>query len=54
LTTCHASNIAVVAERLDAARRQRSQTLFDWIVEIIEDHGPGGRESEDNIHLRLL
>lgn len=29
-------------------------TLVDWIVEIIERHGPGGSESEDNVVLRLL
>jgi RNAse (barnase) inhibitor barstar len=53
-TTRHASNIPVITERLEAARRHEGQTLFDWIVEIIDDHGPGGRESADNIHLRLL
>jgi hypothetical protein len=29
-------------------------TLFDEIVEIIREHGPGGRESEDGVVLELL
>ena len=28
--------------------------LFDWLVNIIRDHGPGGREADDNVHLELL
>jgi RNAse (barnase) inhibitor barstar len=47
------SNREAVSARLDAARRGEGPTLFDEIVAIIRDHGPGGRESEDGILLEL-
>jgi RNAse (barnase) inhibitor barstar len=47
------SNREAVSARLDAARRGEGPTLFDEIVAIIRDHGPGGRESEDGIVLEL-
>ena len=53
LTTCHPDNIPRVQEDLDAAQSHEGQTLFDIIVEIIKVHGPGGRESRDNVHLVL-
>lgn len=53
LTTCHPSNRAGFRAKLDAARRQEGTTLFDWIAGIILDHGPGGTEPEDNVHLEL-
>jgi hypothetical protein len=28
-------------------------TVFDWLIEIIRDHGPGGSESEDGVILDL-
>jgi hypothetical protein len=33
---------------------ERLGTLFDDIVEIIRDHGPGGRCAQDNVRLELL
>jgi len=53
LTRCHPSNEATVAAALDAARRGEGSTVFDWLVEIIRDHGPGGSESEDGVELLL-
>ena len=53
LTTCHPDNVQNVRDRLAAAQRHEGETLFDIIVEIIRDHGPGGPESEDNVHLIL-
>ncbi len=47
------SNRAAVTARLDEARRGEGPTLFDEIVAIIRDHGPGGRESADGILLEL-
>jgi hypothetical protein len=38
---------------LAAARQREGSTLFDWVVEIIRDHGPGGDEAEDNVRLEL-
>jgi hypothetical protein len=54
LQRCHPSNRDHVSERLAQARRREGTTLFDWLVDIIRDHGPGGREPEDNVHLELL
>ena len=53
LTTCHYTNREHIRARLDSARRHEGTTLFDWIVEIILDHGPGGTEPEGQIHLEL-
>lgn len=47
------SNHAAFAARLDEARRGEGPTLFDEIVAIIREHGPGGRESADGILLEL-
>jgi hypothetical protein len=33
---------------------KRGTTLFDWIVEIIQVHCPGGSEAEDNVRPVLL
>ena len=54
LQRCHPSNRAHFSEQLAQAGRHEGSTLFDWLTEIIRDHGPGGRESEDNVHLELL
>lgn len=53
LLTCHLTNREHVAARLDAARRGVGLTLFDELVEIIEMHGPGGREAESGVELEL-
>jgi RNAse (barnase) inhibitor barstar len=34
--------------------KERLGTLFNEIVEVIREHGPGGREANDNVHLELL
>lgn len=47
------SNRAAFTARLDAARRGEGPTLFDEIVAIIREHGPGGRESADGVVLEL-
>ena len=54
LERCHHTNVPHVTRQLDLARREQGTTLFDWIVEIIRDHGPGGDEAEDNVLLVLL
>jgi RNAse (barnase) inhibitor barstar len=38
LERCHFSNKPEVAEQLDAARRSKGATVFDWLVAIIEEH----------------
>jgi RNAse (barnase) inhibitor barstar len=53
LQTCHPNNVArIESSRRDAVRREGA-TVFDWIIGIIVDHGPGGNESEDGIELVL-
>jgi RNAse (barnase) inhibitor barstar len=47
------SNRAAFEARLDEARRGEGPTLFDEIVAIIREHGPGGTESVDGILLEL-
>jgi hypothetical protein len=42
---CHPPNVPVMQQRLAAARRGEGQTLFDMLLEIIQDH--------DDIELRL-
>jgi hypothetical protein len=38
LRTCHPSNVPEFGQRLDRARRGEGPTLFDWLVQIIEDN----------------
>jgi hypothetical protein len=54
LPTCHPSQRLTVEGKIRRARRGQGPTLFDEIVEIIREHGPGGRESEDGILLDLV
>jgi hypothetical protein len=28
-------------------------TVYDWLLDIIHEHGPGGSEAEDAVELRL-
>lgn len=53
LTTCHPSNRAQIAAELASARRGVGPTVFDWVVDIMNDHGPGGTEPEDGVEVRL-
>ena len=54
LVTCHPSNRPLIEAEIFHARRGEGPTLFDEIVNIIRDHGPGGPESEDGIVLELI
>jgi RNAse (barnase) inhibitor barstar len=53
LAKCHPDNRKSVQQRLEEARRHIGSTVFDWLVEIINDHGPNGIESQDNVILVL-
>ncbi|MEU8284260.1 barnase inhibitor [Micromonospora sp. NPDC048905] len=53
LLTCHPSHRANIEVRVSNAQHGQGLTLFDMIVEIIHDHGPGGSESEDGIVIEL-
>jgi hypothetical protein len=54
LGTCHPANRARIETSIARARRGEGRTLFDEIVDIIRDHGPGGAESNDGIRLELV
>lgn len=53
LERCHPSNRDAVRCELSDARRRVGPTVFDWLVEIISIHGPGGEEAEDCVILVL-
>lgn len=53
LNYCHPSNHKLVGEELERARRSVGPTVFDWLVEIIQGLGPGGREQEHGVELEL-
>lgn len=53
LERCHPDNRDSVRRELEDARRGVGPTVFDWLVEIIQEHGPGGEEADDNVHLVL-
>jgi len=53
LTTCHPTAIDIVQESLDKARQHIGQTIFDELLEIIREHGPGGREEDSFVDLVL-
>jgi RNAse (barnase) inhibitor barstar len=52
LERCHPTNRESVQKELDLARAGEGPTVFDWLVEILADHGPHGGEA-DNVHLEL-
>lgn len=53
LTTCHPANDERVQAELALAQQHQGETVFDWLVEIIRIHGPGGPEQEDGVELLL-
>jgi len=53
LQTCHATARRSVKAELRNAHKSNGPTAFDWIIEIIRVHGPGGEEAEDNVRLKL-
>jgi len=53
IETCHPENVDRVRKELALARSGQGPTVFDWLVEIIRVHGPGGSEAEDNVRLIL-
>lgn len=51
LIRCHPSNRASIEHDLNLAHAHRGSTVFDWLVELIQSHGPGGPESGDRVEL---
>lgn len=54
LQRCHPTNRDSVASDLEHAKKGIGPTVFDWLVEILGVHCPGGRESVDGIELELV
>lgn len=50
---CHPGMAAETEADLERAERGEGPTVFDWLVDIIRDHGPGGTQGQDNVHLIL-
>ena len=53
LASCHPESRQSVARELSAASAHSGRTVFDWLVDIIREHGPGGTEAEDQVLLSL-
>jgi len=53
LKRCHRTMRANVQADLDRARAGEGPTVFDWLVDIIRNHGPGGGEPKANVQLYL-
>jgi len=49
----HSTGRELVQRELDMAREGRGPSVFNWLVEILQDHGPGGDESDDGVVLIL-
>ncbi len=53
LEKCHPDNVLFIQRQLDDAKQRIGPTVFDWLVEVILNHCPGGSEEEDNAELIL-
>ena len=50
---CHSSGRPSVIEQPRQAESKSGKTVFEWLVDIILIHCPGGAEHEDGIELDL-
>jgi RNAse (barnase) inhibitor barstar len=53
LQRCHPSNQEDVRRKLSDAHAGVGATVFDWLVEIIRNHCPGGEQGADDVCLVL-
>ena len=53
LERCHPDNRDDLRRQLSDASAGTGPTIFDWLIEIIQIHGTGGEEAEDNVRLIL-
>jgi RNAse (barnase) inhibitor barstar len=53
LAQCHPTNRPQVSENLKQAQGHQGPTVFDWLTEIIHEHGPSGRNATDKVELLL-
>lgn len=54
LKRCHPTNREIVTANLKDAENNIGPTVFNWLVEIIQDHCTGGAQSDDGIELELM
>lgn len=50
---CHPTARKLITQDLELARRGEGKTVFDWLVDILKDHGPGGTEEQSHVQLEL-
>lgn len=53
LKTCQPEHREQVQAQIELAESERGATIFDWLIEIIRDHGMIGSQSKSNINLIL-
>ena len=53
LKDCDGINVRFLKNDIVNARDNAGPTVFDWVIEVIERHGPGGDEGWDNVRLVL-
>lgn len=53
LSRCHPDNREAVGRELADATKGRGLKAFEWLTEIIKEHGSGGSEEEDGVELKL-
>lgn len=53
LESCHSTARDDVAAELRDAEQGGGPTVFDWLTEIIQIHGPDGTEATDGVTLEL-
>ena len=51
LNSAHPANLSKIHQEIEQARMHEGGTLFDTIVEIVRQHGPGGDEASDGVTL---
>lgn len=54
ISRCHPDNVPQIEQDLQKARAHEGPTVFDWLVEIIRDHGLEGSQAEDGVELELI
>lgn len=53
IKTCHPANVERLQKEFESVQRSEGETVFDWLIQIIRNHGPGGTEAEDGVILKL-
>lgn len=53
LERCHPSGREKLQRQLTDARNGKGPTVFDWLVEIVQDHADGGENGEGKVRLVL-